>query len=83
MTTENIIPQPADLATLLAAMLGDGREVRFVKDPNGSGDYFADIDTVDANGKPVIHTGIADTALGALEAAAEGMARYAPAERRS
>lgn len=71
MTTDTITAPPASLATLLAALLGDGHQVSFVRDPDG---VIVHIDMYEGrvDGKPETHTGIADTPGEALQAAAFG-----------
>lgn len=58
-----------DLGGLVAALVGAGTSVSFVLDPDG---VVAHVDVVGEDDAVVTHTGIADTPLGALEAAAFG-----------
>ncbi len=58
-----------DLGGLVAALVGAGTSVSFVLDPEG---VIAHVDVVGEDDAVTSHTGIADTPLGALEAAAFG-----------
>jgi len=58
-----------DLGGLVAALVGAGTSVSFVLDPEG---VVAHVDVIGEDDAVTTHTGIADTPLGALEAAAFG-----------